>query len=404
MRRRVGMFLRRTGLLWLIWLCVVSGTDACAGAFQIAEEPTSDPTVAAVRQHLHAHGHLQVWTTVLTELFALPTDVTVTLAPCGHIDAFYHPARRRIYLCDELLAYFARALVPPGARPDATAPAVRDATLFTFFHVVGHALMQVLDLPVTAPGEEVADEIGAVFLVVGNAPDEQAVLAGSQALFQRSRTPESPRQVPFWALHPWTPRRYTHLRCLLYGSNPAQHAALLEDGTLTAAHAQQCPATWQRQQRYWHTALAPYLRAPAPAAPREPAALPESAVSTLETSAPEQVLRTYYDAINQRQYAHTWLMLAPQFKQKHLCCEADGTYQFARYRAWWESVARVDLLSATVHERQPHAVVVRTVLRYTMKDGRVTEEIHLFSLMEEPATQRWFIVDQSRGVLRRRAP
>lgn len=399
MVRSAGMLLRRISLLCLSWLCVVSAAEALAGAFQVLEEPPQSPITAAVRQHLHAQGHLQVWTTVLTELFILPADVTVTLAPCGQTDAFYHPAQRRIYLCDELLAYFARAFAPPGARPDAAAPAVRDATLFTFFHVVGHALMHMLDLPVKGPGEAVADEVGAVFLVVGNTPDEQAVLAGSQVLFQRSRTPESPRQVPFWALHPWTPQRYTHLRCLLYGSNPARHAALLEDGGLSAEQAQQCPAAWQRHQQYWNTVLAPYLRPPAPAAE----ALQEPAVSVLETPAPEQLLRTYYDAINQRQYARTWLMLAPQFKQKHLCCEEDGSYHFSRYRTWWESVEHVDILDTAVHERHAHAVVVRTALRYTMKGGRVTEETHLFSLTEEPATQRWLITDQTRGVLRRRA-
>jgi hypothetical protein len=50
--------------------------------------------------------------------------------------------------------------------------------------------MQVLDLPVTGPGEEAADELG-VFLVAGSVPEEQAVLAGSQLLFQRSHTPDA---------------------------------------------------------------------------------------------------------------------------------------------------------------------------------------------------------------------
>src|SRR5262245_32440669 len=201
-------------LLCLGWLLVIQVPSALGEGFQVVEEPPHDSTVAMVRQHVH--GPLRVWTTVLTELFRLPTDVTVMLTSCGRVHAFYDPAQKRIYLCDELLTYFAQVFAPP----EDSAAVVRDATLFTFFHVVGHALIQVLDLPVTGPDEEAADEIGAVFLVVGEAEDEQAVLAGSHALFQRSRTLDPAQTVPFWDLHPWTTQRYLHLRCLLYGSNP----------------------------------------------------------------------------------------------------------------------------------------------------------------------------------------
>jgi hypothetical protein len=354
------------------------------------EEPPHDATVALVRQHVQ--GPLRVWTTVLTELFRLPTDVTVTLASCGRIDAFYSPVQQRLYLCDELLTYFAQVFAPP----ENSAGAVRDATLFTFFHVVGHALIQVLDLPVTGPDEEAADEIGAVFLVVGEAEDEQAVLAGSRVLFQRGRALDPAQTVPFWTLHAWTPQRYLRLHCLLYGSNPTRHATLLEDGGLSAALARECPETWQRQQQHWHTLLAPHLR---PAAPTPDESPP---VEVLEIVSPEQALRVYYDAINHRQYTRTWLMLAPQFKQARFCCEADGSYQFSRYRAWWELVASVEILDTHVHEQQPDAAVVQATVRYTMHSGRVTEETHHFRLVAEPETQRWLIAEQTPGIRRPR--
>ena len=377
-------------LLCFGWLLGIYVMSALGGVFQVVEEFLHDAMVAMVRQHVQ--GPLRVWTTVLTELFHLPTDVTVTLASCGRIDAFYSPAQQRLYLCDELLTYFAQVFTPP----EDSAAAVRDATLFTFFHVVGHALIQVLDLPVTGPDEEVADEIGAVFLVVGEAEDEQAVLAGSRVLFQRSRTLDPAQMVPFWALHPWTPQRYLHLRCLLYGSNPTQHAALLEDDGLSAALAQECPETWQRQQQRWHTLLASHLR------PAEPPPDESPPVEILEVSSPEQAVRAYYDAINHRQYARTWLMLAPQFKQARFCCEADGSYQFSRYRSWWELVASVEILDTYVHEQQPDAVVVQATVRYTMHSGRVTEETHRFRLVAEPETQRWLIAEQMPGVRRPR--
>ena len=210
---------------------------------------------------------------------------------------------------------------------------------------------------------------------------------------------EPAQTVPFWALHPWTTHRYVHLRCLLYGSDPTRHATLLEDGGLNAALAQQCPEVWQRQQQRWHTLLAPHIRSAEPT-PDEP-----PLVAALEdVTSPEQALHAYYDAINHRQYAHTWLMLAPQFKQTRFCCEADGSYQFSRYRAWWDLVTTVHILDTHVHERQPDAAVVQATVRYTMHSGRVTEETHRFRLVAEPETQRWLIAEQTPGVLRPRSP
>jgi len=393
MRTRLRLTPRCLHLLCLGYLLIVRVTSALGGGFQVVEEPPHDSTVAMVRQHVH--GPLRLWTTVLTELFRLPTDVTVTLASCGRIDAFYSPAQQRLYLCDELLTYFAQAFAPP----EGGATTLRDVTLFTFFHVVGHALIQALDLPVTGPDEEAADAVGAVFLVVEEAEDEQVVVAGSRALFQRSRVLELAQTVPFWTLHAWTTQRYDRLRCLLYGSNPIRHAALLEDDGLSAALAQQCQETWQRQEQHWHTLLASHLR-PAESTPDEPPLV----AALEEVSSPEQALRTYYDAINHRQYASTWLMLAPQFKQARFCCEADGSYQFSRYRAWWDLVATVETLDTNVLERQPDAAIVQATVRYTMHSGQVTEETHRFRLVAESETQRWLIAEQTPGVRRPRGP
>src|SRR5207245_9142443 len=130
---------------------VIRVTSALGGVFQVVEEPPHDSTVAMVRQHVQ--GPLRLWTTVLTELFRLPTDVTVTLASCGRTDAFYSPAQQRIYLCDELLTYFAQVFAPP----EDSAAAVRNATLFPFIHVVRHSLSPALDLQLTAPGRQDAD-------------------------------------------------------------------------------------------------------------------------------------------------------------------------------------------------------------------------------------------------------
>ncbi len=256
-------------LLGLGWLLGFTLPGAHAGAFRVAETLPRDPRAAALWQHPQVAQTLRVWTAVVTELFRLPTDVTVTPAPCGRIDGFYDPVQQQLHLCEELLTYYAGVLTPAGGDPRTPAPVVREATLFSFLHLVGHAVLAVLDLPVTAEREEAADAVGVVFLVAGSVADERTVLAGSAALAQRSRTPEPPHIVPWWTHHPWTDERVAHLRCLLAGSHPPPEAPGLDD-----LAAPPCREAWQR----WQTLLTPSLRlsteAPEAALPPRPTRLP----------------------------------------------------------------------------------------------------------------------------------
>jgi hypothetical protein len=391
-------------LLGLGWLLGLTLPGVHAGAFRVAETRPRDPRAAALWQHPQVAQAVRVWTAIATEIFRLPTDVTVTPAPCGRIDGFYDPGQQHLHLCEELLTYYAGVLTPPGGDPRTPAPVVRDATLVSFLHLMGHAVVAVLGLPVPETVEEAADAVGVAFLTAGSPEDERTVLAGSAALVQRSRTPEPPHLVPWWTHHPWTDARAAHLRCLLAGSHPPPEGRGGHD-----TPAPPCRETWQR----WQTLLTPSLRL-APAAP-EAASPPPSPppltplrplppVPDAASLAPVESLRAYYTALNARQYAQTWLQLAPQFKQTHFCCAADGSFQFERYQAWWEQVAWVEVLDARVQERQPQEVVVQATVRYVMRRGTVTEEQHRFRLVPEPATQRWLIADQTRGVRRPRTP
>jgi hypothetical protein len=260
-------------------------------------------------------------------------------------------------------------------------------------------VVALLHLPVPGDIEEAADAVGVAFLAAGSPEDVRTVLAGSAALVQRSRTPEPPHLVPWWTHHPWTDERAARLRCLLAGSHPLSEAPRLADLPTPS-----CRDAWQR----WQTLLAPSLRltaeppetAPPPLSPPPPARPVPSAPDVVPRS-PVASLHAYYEALNARHYAQTWDQLAPQFKQTHFCCAADGTFQFERYRAWWEQVARVEVLDAHVQERQPAAVVIEATVRYVMRTGTVTEERHQFHLVAEPATQRWLIAAQTRGIQRR---
>ena len=128
-------------LLGLGWLLGLALPWTHAGAFRVAETRPRDPRAAALWQHPQVAQALRVWAAVATGIFHLPTDVTITPAPCGRIDGFYDPGQQQLHLCEELLTYYAGVLTPPGGDPRSPAPVVWDATLVSFLHLVGHAVV-----------------------------------------------------------------------------------------------------------------------------------------------------------------------------------------------------------------------------------------------------------------------
>ncbi len=101
--RHVRLWL--VSLLGLAWVLGLALPVVHAGAFRVMEAHPRDPRAAALWQHPQVAQALRVWTAVATELFRLPTDVTVTPAPCGRIDGFYDPVQQQLHLCEELLTY-----------------------------------------------------------------------------------------------------------------------------------------------------------------------------------------------------------------------------------------------------------------------------------------------------------
>jgi serine/threonine-protein kinase len=158
--------------------------------------------------------------------------------------------------------------------------------------------------------------------------------------------------------------------------------------------AQQCPEDLQRRQQHWDTLLAPHLRQKDP--PKSPS-LPPPSASVRVVPPPEQFIRTYYQAINQRQYTQTWAMLSTNFKKTHLCCDLEGKYKFNNYTGWWNTIEKVDVLVAKAHERNTLPVLVLGTLRYYKKNGSIIDETHLFSLIEDIANNSWLIEEQTRG-------
>jgi hypothetical protein len=196
---------------------------------------------------------------VLNESLILPVDIGMRFAECGENNGYYSPDDREIQICIEMFDGEREVFAAYYDEEADIEDAVNGSFLFTVFHEVGHALVDVLEIPFTGREEDTVDSLAAWWLIDGD-EGEQSAIAGALSFYT---DPEEAAEVDESELageHSLSQQRYYSLTCLVYGSDTEKYASLLEEEWLTPERAEQCPAEFERLTRTWYTLLDPHLK------------------------------------------------------------------------------------------------------------------------------------------------
>ncbi|HST60231.1 MAG TPA: DUF4344 domain-containing metallopeptidase [Longimicrobium sp.] len=232
-------------------LLALSSTPAAGqGRWLTAYAPTEDPVFSQMRALFSQQDMLASMTDPLNEHFRLPRDVTLELAECGRSGAFYDPSRPAVQLCYELLMDLVEEL---GGENGDDALFV-GAFSYVVLHQLGHAVIDVMDLPVSVPPEEAADQFA--FVMAGMAAGVlDDMVQGTLALHELGLDWENPGSGQA-AL---SDTRMRTLACLAYGSDMRAGDGLVKSGVLTPVRARGCEAEFEAVQEAWVGFLTPHL-------------------------------------------------------------------------------------------------------------------------------------------------
>ena len=202
----------------------------------------------------------------LNERVALPYDIMVSLEDCPESNAYYDPESRHVTIChqliDEYYELFSRKIKDRAKLEEA----VRGATAATFFHELGHALVDAWRVPITGREEDAVDQLSTLVLL-GRAEDgERMALAGAVS-FLLYASKEGGAKV-YWDEHSLDEQRFYDTICLIYGRDPEKYQHLVQDGTLPAERAEFCWEEYERVSGAWQELLAPFLKAGPQSSPR----------------------------------------------------------------------------------------------------------------------------------------
>jgi hypothetical protein len=195
----------------------------------------------------------------LNDKIALPWDIVVSFEDCDTPDAFYAPETRQLTVCyqliDEYYALFGRKLKDKTKLDDA----VRGAVASTFFHELGHGLVDAWKVPITGKEEDAVDQLSTLVLILHTNKGEQMALDGALSFKLYADLDKGQKKI-YWDEHSLDEQRFFDTICLIYGHDPAKYAYLVKDKILPEERAELCRDDYPKISNSWHQLLSPYSK------------------------------------------------------------------------------------------------------------------------------------------------
>lgn len=193
---------------------------------------------------------------------ALPEDVYITFDECQTSNAFYDEHSKKVTICYEMVSYLYELFKNKTKDSAQLREMVINTTLFIFYHEMGHALIDLMDLPVTGKEEDTVDNFSIFLLADGSKKGARAVLDGAIAFYLMG---ESEQNIPLknlqlWDEHSLDHQRFYHIICMLYGSNPNQHQALIRRKMLPMSMTNRCIEDYNKTKKGWLKVLDPWIK------------------------------------------------------------------------------------------------------------------------------------------------
>lgn len=131
---------------------------------------------------------------------------------------------------------------------------VQDVMLTIFYHELGHALIDVMQLPVLGLEEDAADVLSVVMIDrLWDAEASEAKVAAAATFWGVSamESAEAGMAPAFWGVHSPDERRYFTYLCLFYGGAPEERANFAAEFGLPEDRAATCPEEYDLAAASW---------------------------------------------------------------------------------------------------------------------------------------------------------
>ncbi len=209
----------------------------------------------AILKKLQQAGDAQEVVSLVNQKLRLPKPLKIIFG--GEDGPLYDPEINQIQVpytfIDEVRARFVKAKYSEtGVTPD---EATNDALMHTLFHELGHALIEMYQLPVVGKEEDAVDSLANVLLIEFYDEGQETVLSAADLFDLESEDRESFEEEDYWDEHSLDEQRYYSALCHVYGSDPDKYASVIEDADISEDRADLCIEEYEAASRNWFRLL-----------------------------------------------------------------------------------------------------------------------------------------------------
>ncbi|MGV6809756.1 MAG: DUF4344 domain-containing metallopeptidase [bacterium] len=193
----------------------------------------------------------------------LPKAVLINARECGTVNAFYDGDHHHLTLCYELVNYLMNDKDAQTLSPEEFVKRLTGILMFTLYHEMGHAVIDILDLPVLGREEDAADQFAVLSFIEAKSrsTSENKVLLKDLlsyaiawfALHEKGQTSFTDQADE----HSLNGQRFFNALCLIYAENPAANTRFIR---VLGNRVKRCPNELKEAQRAWGRLLSSYQR------------------------------------------------------------------------------------------------------------------------------------------------
>ncbi|MEO8073941.1 MAG: DUF4344 domain-containing metallopeptidase, partial [Acidobacteriota bacterium] len=234
--------------------------NADEGDFIAVYSEVDNPKYAEFNRRFKDQKIIDDVTDNLNNVLALPTDVNVTFKDCGKINAWYRSDTKTITFCYEFMEYFHEKALAMGKTEEQANNIMVGATLFFFFHELGHCLIDVYDLPATGREEDSVDQL-STYILMDSEDDYGETSAISGVLMFHAMAEDEQLSVQLFSdEHSLSSQRAYNLACWTYGKDPDKYSFFIEAELLPEARAARCPKEYEKLSSAWQRLTDPWIK------------------------------------------------------------------------------------------------------------------------------------------------
>lgn len=237
-----------------------SSPDAGGKVDVVFDEPQNADQELA-RQFLDAGGMTTGVGAGFQKRFVLPTDLTIrSSAEAGSPN--YDPSTKTLTQYYDFVAMTGRILKKgqPDISTDELQKQIVAVSGFILIHELAHALIDVLEIPITGREEDSADGLATVYMADGVKNGQEFAFDAARFFKFLQDNQGTPDARQFADEHSLSIQRALDIVCSVAGSSEQSLQDIASRNILPPERLQRCPAEYQQKSKAWQTLLKPHLR------------------------------------------------------------------------------------------------------------------------------------------------